>query len=519
MKLKSLSNDFKKIKTFLSYSDRSIVVAEINYDCIIDDFLQNFEDSAYICNVSACEDYLRMIKQSNLKNIVLHGFWQKFKDIGKISSEINYARDIYNSLDKNVILILPSCVVEYIMAFAISIWSCVTLHITFDIDIKIPFEFQWFSHEKKWLSPNDEKIDKDLKIRRIICEKLNCQNYNKNTCLENLSNCNFIGCYNSYASTPQKQQMWLSRMLDLGDFYFNNNDFAIAIKVYLFVLLKSEEFDLKMYESIAHNCLAETYYTLKNIDSCIYHYSSAIEMEENDVIKFKTMNDFAITLFTIKDSKELGYTPDKQTYNTLKKSENYFLSKQEYDYASIVQYNISMYYYKLDNKKCAMDYINKLLAHSLVSYDIRMRGLIFKSYLLIITGNFSESAESIIHKICVFNKLSLYDDYNKLNFETLFLEAYYNFSKGKFLSSLKLITKAFSFLKHQIGNNEHSFFCLYYLKLLNYIFGELHKPLEREYRKLKNLNSNVQLPISENHKEECINLICDANCEFDNNIF
>lgn len=497
MKLQTLTKKLNRIKTFVSLSKKSIIVAEINHYCILDDFLDSF-DNVFICNISKSDSYIDDIKNTKFNNVIVYGFWDKYEDVKSISSEINYSRDIYNSLNKNIILVLPTCVVEYIMYFALSIWSCVTIHEVFEIAVEVPFDFIWLSKEDNKLFLNKQFL-LNINEQDVFCNKLNCTKCNCCDCFKRIQSSDFSKCDLIMSYNQSTLQQSLSRLLDLGDLYYELGRYQLSEKTYEFVLLKAEKGNLCMHKSISQRCLAKLYYTLGEYEKSIIYYIYAFNSEKDVIVKYKIYNDLAISLFDHIES-------NKSAYEYLKKSEKTFLDNNEYDLLAIVEYNIAIYYLKNENKTCAIDYLNKLLNLGGISDQIKIRARILKSYLLISIGDFGNLKNCILKKINNFSDMYLFD-YNELNYERFFLEAYYNFSVSRIGASLKKINKSWDMLKQYNMKIERYTFCLYYLKLLDYIFWDLKDNIEKELRLLKNEN---QLLFSVHNKNKCIKLIYDS---------
>lgn len=498
MKLQILTQKLNKVKTFILLSKKSIVVAEINHKCILDDFLESF-DNVYLCDISKSESYIDDIRKCDSNTVIIYGFWDKYYDVKEISSEINYSRDIYNTINKNIILVLPTCVVEYIMYFALSIWSCVTVHEVFEIQIDVPFDYIWLSKEENKIYLN-KRLLSHINEKDIFCKKLNCKKYDYSDCFRRLQSSDFLKCDLLVSNNNETIQQSLSRLLDLGDLHFELGNYQSSEQMYTFVLNKAEKNNLHMYISIAQRCLAKLYYILGYYEKSIVHYMYAFNNEKDLIVKFKIYNDLGILLCDQIENSKSGY-------EYLKKAEKMFLENKESDLLAIVEYNIAVFYLKKENKPCAIDYLNKLLSINGVSDRIKLRARILMCYLLFSRGDFGLLAnDNFFVRLNSFNDIYLFD-YNELNFERSFLEAYYNFSIGRIGTSLKVIEKSLSMLKQNNMRTEGYTFCLYYLKLLCYIFWDLNDNISTE---LKLLKDDKRLPFSVNNKSKCIKLIYDS---------
>ena len=497
MKLQELTEKQNRIKAFISYSQKSIIVAEINHKCVTVDFLNGF-DNAFLCNINNYDSYIDEIKNTNFNCVVLYGFWEKYHDLEKISSEINYARDSYNETDKNLILVLSSCVVEYIMYYAPSIWSCVTIHEVFGVTVRAPFNFLWLFEEDSIFHKNKRRYS-HMDANNLFCDKLNCQEFRQYDCFSCFKNADFSKCKFLDSTDKDTMLMSMSRLLDLGEFFFEKGyqeDISEAFIIYDHIKNVSICNNLDSFLVSAYIGLAKSFYKFKKFDQSTTYYLLALNIEKDLFSKNKIKNDYSISLY--------GHCESTRTiYKYLKDAEKFFLDKYEYDIFATIEYNIAIYYYFEENITCSLDYVEKILGLNCISEQIKLRALILKSFLLISVGNYGQNLSKISNTIEQYSDVELYD-FNEIHFEKLFLEAYRNFSRGTYGTSLKLLDKASKLLRKYEIRNESRNFCVLYLRILNLIYWDKRDSLRRERYRIAKYYKNM---ISVNQLNECLKLI------------
>ncbi len=492
MNLKQLNDKIVIVQTFLKYSEKSIIILEVNHDFLINE-IKSHISNAFWCDISQYNNYLSALQDCVDKNVVIYGFWDKYNSIEDVATEINYSRDIYNNLNKNIIIILPSCIVDHIMLYAISLWSCVTLHESFTLDFYSPSKFVSLCNNsvlirnKKGLQKNDEVHV----VKTLLCDKLECKKNDSTSCLNCLVTGNSAPCYSQHKSNSLSVQMWMSRILDIGDFYLENNFTTESFLYYNLVLDIADKHRNKMYRSLANLSLAKWNVVYDQLELAIVNYQLAMTNEPDLSKKNKIYNDYSITMFHLEH-------PPKTTYEYFKKAELFFSEIDDNNTVAIIQYNIAIYYYNIGNNKCAMDYINKSLEKKNISKKTKIQNMILKCFLRICNGEWDDQTHTMLEELRrspVFGFL----DYVNLYYEQQFLDALYCFSKGKILSALKTTSKILAQIKQNKTTLLHLYFPFYYLYLHACIFSDQPTLLQNELKKLTQ-KSNPYLTIKEQNK-------------------
>lgn len=447
--------NIKEIQFYLEKSEKGFVVAEINEIPIVFEFINQLNSKITLIDVGKTDSYISEMRNSKTKNIVLYNFDDKYSNYKAIADDINFSRDLFFSLNKNIIFVLSTYVVTELIRSNVSFWSCVSLHKIFQSNKPICYTSQYlYCFNSRFNPSSDKEDDIHFNLEYSFCKNLKCTH-----------NCKLFSpsdCYNKTVNITNNSD-WVHACLQLAKTLCNHQQFPLAKECCNKIIQVSinNTFRLQAFE-----LLASIFYYQNEFEKSLFYNNLIITKDRNEeYISAVALNNSAVVFSKINDDKEsFSLITDLyiESVQLLKATEFKYID----EYCTVLlNYSVSQF------KECKFeDAINTLKIIQQINnpraFEYILKSKLIEAFILTKLGD--RKGSKIIIDSIEHNIISL-----KTEDAILISMFYYNisfleFASGKYISAIKTLRKNKQYFLNSRSNKTNNTYLKY---MYHYLYG------------------------------------------------